>query len=163
MKQKKISETFFECTRVFYSKTGGLTNKWTYGRLLVLTSPEVFLTDMKTSPTDSFLMIDPCELILRCFYTEVIFLVLSRLLVWKRLCSIRNSSLLPGSFCLWAKPLAASCNISGKKAAIHIPVHYAASLLRQIKIPQSSSELWAERVYFWLSCARICATCACEM
>lgn len=70
---------------------------WETARTL-LTSSEVFLTDMKASHTDSSLMIDACELILRCFYTEMIFWVLSRLLVWKRLCSVRNSSLLPGSF-----------------------------------------------------------------
>lgn len=97
---------FLNVQEFFIQKTGGLTNKWTHGKRrcgvaaarTLLTSPEVFLTDMKTSPTDSFLMIDACELILHCFYPEMIFLASSRLLVWKRLCSVRNSSLLPGSF-----------------------------------------------------------------
>lgn len=57
---------------------------------------EVFLTDMKTSliQTVSWWLMH----VNSCFYPEMIFLVLSRRLVWKRLCSDRNSSLLPGSF-----------------------------------------------------------------
>lgn len=83
--------------------------------------------------------------------------------VKKRLCSVRNSSPLPGSFVYELNHSLHRVIPRAKR-----PWFTFQSIMRhlycvKLKYHKVARNFWAECVYFWPSCARVCATCACEM